>query len=169
MWNLNARNTLGGIAVAATCLLIAGCYTQIRTDVVKVEPVREPPQTRLWTDDLSVTTDQAWYERPHEDREVTVGATFENNGFVPVLLSGCPDPPALVVENWDGAEWRDGLWVGLVCPAIYSRQTVKIEPGEALDFEIRLSDSGWCRLRLLVGPDADHPIAVVHSNQFLIK
>jgi hypothetical protein len=174
MAHFNKRHALGAIAVITACTLISGCYTQLQTDVVKVdtvrEPVRERPQTHVGTDDLSVTTEYPWYEKPLLlDDEVTINARFENNAHYPVLLGGCPHPPSSVIEEWNGSTWEDGLTIGIICQAIYSRQVLEFEPGDWLDFEFHLKHPGWYRIRLRVGPDAKRPTAVVHSNQFLIK
>jgi hypothetical protein len=157
------------MAVTAACLLISGCYTQVRTDVVKVDPVREQPQTHIDMDDLTVTTERPWYEKPQAGLDVLVKARFENHGYRRVILSGCPHPPAVVVEEWDGATWQDGVTLGIYCKEIHSKQVMEFEPGDWLDFDFHLGYPGWYRIRLLVGPDAEHPTAFVHSNQFLIK
>jgi hypothetical protein len=165
----DSRNTLYAVALAIVCLPAAGCYTQLQTDVVKVEPVREPPPGHVRTDDLSFTTDRPWYESSQTDGHVIVGAVFENNGYVPVPLSGCPHPPSVVIEEWDGEEWKDGRSIGIFCLAIHSVQVVDIDPGESFSFEVKIEYPGWYRLRLLLGPNPRRPTAVVHSSQFLVR
>lgn len=168
MRNRITRKTVGA-ALAAVCLLTGGCYTQVKTGGYEGEPGRGMPQARFQTEDLILKTDQPWYEVSEEDRDVTVKGRLENYGAAPVLLSGCPNPPSVVVEEWDGSEWRDGLKIGIICDRPDSRRVIKFGPGEWIEFDVRLKYAGWYRLRLLIGTDPDQPTAVVHSNQFLIR
>jgi hypothetical protein len=166
MRDSNAGYILSALPLALFSLVMAGCYTQLKTDLIKYEPVPEPPHISV--KDLSVTVDRPWYDRSPSDSYVTIGARFDNNSDVPVLLAGCPHPPAMVIEEWQGGEWQDGLHIGLFCQ-FPGKKTVKIKGRESLEFEIHLKYPGWYRVRLLVGPDMWHPLANVYSSQFLIR
>jgi len=166
--NRITRKTVAAV-LTAVCLLIGGCYTQIKTGGYEGEPERGMPRVGSKTEDLILKTKRPWYEVSEEDRDVAVTGRLENHGNASVLLSGCPNPPSVVVEEWDGSEWRDVLKIGIICETTAGRRVIEFGPGEWIEFEIGLRYPGWYRLSLLVGTDPDRPTSVVHSNQFLIR
>jgi hypothetical protein len=169
MVNSTFKRMLGLTPIALAMLVVAGCYTQLRVETSRSAAAIEPPPAHAAIDSLSLTTEFPWHNAPPSGRWVTIGAKFTNNSDVPVLLRGCPHPPSVAVDQWDGSRWQEKFTQGIWCLAMYSTKTVKLEPGDSFEFELHIQYPGWYRIRLLVGPDTSHPDAVVHSNQFLIR
>lgn len=167
MWYYKLKQLFRAWILVVLACQAAGCYTQIKTAPVEYYPKQEP--SGVSAEDLSVTTDYPWYDRSPSDRYVTIGAVFENDSRGRVFLSGCPYPPSYVIEKWEGGDWWDDVTYGVDCVAVHSTKTVEVRPGESLEFEADLRFPGWYRLRVLIGSDNKRPIAVVHSNQFLIR
>lgn len=146
-------------------VLLSGCYTQLAIDRGLREPQPEPAEI----EDLSLTTEEPWYERPQEEESVTVWVALENSGDEAVILAGCPEAPSFIVEKWDDDSWREEMARGFDCPAILSEHLMELDPGEWLEIRLFLRDPGWYRVYLPVGPNRDFPDAILYSNQFLIK
>jgi hypothetical protein len=164
MWNIS-----GAFLATLVALAAAGCYTQLRTRGYDYESRREPPHAGVAAEELIVRTDRPWYEKSLTEDYVTIGARLDNNGDASILLSGCPEPPAAVIEEWAGDEWVEGSAVGFACFGVHSLKKAEVPPGDCFEFELHLGDPGWYRLRLSVGPDPRRPEATVYSNEFLIR
>lgn len=117
----------------------------------------------------AVATDRAMYAR--EDPEgARVDFAIRNGGDGPVHLQGCPDPVSVVVQEEEGAGWRDAFQVNVYCPAIHAAARVALAPGEAYRYAVTVREAGRYRLRLYFGEDPGEPFArSAYSNAFEVR
>jgi hypothetical protein len=165
MWRHKTHVAIG-IAVVGVALL-GGCYTQIKT--ARVEDTVPPETSLVILEDLTVETDHPWYDRSPSGRYVTIRAVLENHGRKGVFVSGCPYPPSYVIEKWDDGVWEEDVTYGVACTGFQSTKTVRLRPGESLEFDAHAKFPGWYRICVLVGRKNEHPIGVAYSSQFLVK
>ena len=82
---------------------------------------------------------------------------IRHEGGRAIALSGCPAPPALTVERLLGDRWVEDYQRGIVCQAIYARQTVVFERGSELTYDLAVFRPGIYRARIYVGPSYTEP------------
>ena len=169
MWRHQANRAFRILSMALIVPLAVGCYTQLKTTVITDEPFPDTPLDYYEADDLIVITDRDSYRLPQGQRDVTIKAWVDNDSDTPILLTGCPEPPSVVAEIARGDVWHDGPSIGLICPAIYSSETVEMPAGASLEFEMSLREPGLYRLRLLIGDDTSQPEAIAYSNEFVVR
>jgi hypothetical protein len=92
---------------------------------------------------------------------------FENDADRDVMLSGCPEVPCAIVQQWKDYAWFEVDMINCFCAPPTSRNEV-IPPGGSLEFKVRVASDG--RFRVLMGVRLEGGDRVgVYSNEFWVK
>jgi hypothetical protein len=116
---------------------------------------------------LVAVTDRAEYERVGGVATITV--SLRNRGSHVVEVVGCPEPPALEVEQRADASWSAVGSANLYCTAINLTRTVRLDPGAELVSRIHLAQPGEYRARIYIGAFSARATASVVTAAFRVR
>lgn len=124
------------------------------------------PTAAVMRANLSAVSDHVTYVLA----EGTVPAiTLRHYGGPAVVIAGCPEAPAAVLERRDEAGWDEEATSGIVCPGIYSLETDTLRAGSSRTFHFAPYRRGRYRVRVLIGPDVGAPQRTVLTNEFDVQ
>lgn len=97
-----------------------------------------------------------------------VQLTVRHGGGPAVALTGCPNPPAAVIERLDAGAWRDAGSIGIICLGIHRPSTVALGRGGEQTVSIVPPGPGRYRFTVLVGPDMAEPERRLRSAEVVV-
>ena len=124
------------------------------------------PTAAVMRADLSAVSDHATYVLA--DGAVPA-ITLRHDGGPAVVISGCPEAPAAVLERRDETGWAEEATSGIICPGIYTLETDTLRGGASRTFSFAAYRRGRYRVRVLVGPDPGAPQRSVLTNEFEVQ
>lgn len=95
--------------------------------------------------------------------------TLQHGGGPAIVLSGCPEAPAAILERRGAQGWMQEGTRGVFCQAVYTMELDTITAGAARQFRIGVSRAGTFRVRVLIGPDPAAPQRTVLTNEFEVQ
>lgn len=117
---------------------------------------------------LIATTDRGEYQLVNGSTTVTVHLRNLGNHVVEVV--GCPDPPAMLLEQQTAGEWQPLQSQNVICQAIHLQRTVRVDPGTEYTGQIRVNAPGEFRARVFIGPTQPTGLsATVTTRGFVVR
>lgn len=95
--------------------------------------------------------------------------TLRHDGGPAVVVSGCPEAPAAVLERREAAGWSEEASRGIVCLGIYGTETDTLRGGTSRTFAFTAYRRGTYRVRVLIGHDVAAPQRSVLTNEFDVR
>lgn len=97
-----------------------------------------------------------------------VQLSLRHAGGPAVALTGCPDPPAVIMERLEDRAWREVGSVGIICLGIHSQRTIVVGPGGRVVVSVVPPAPGVYRFVVPVGPDAARPERRLRSREVVV-
>lgn len=95
--------------------------------------------------------------------------TLQHGGGPAVVLSGCPESPAAILERRGAEGWVQEGTRGLLCQAIYTMELDTVRAGGTRQFRVGVTRAGTFRVRVLIGPEPAAPQRTVLTNEFEVQ
>jgi hypothetical protein len=124
------------------------------------------PTAAVMRADLSAVSDHATYVLAEG---AAAAITLRHHGGPAVVISGCPEAPAAVLERRAATGWAGETTRGITCLGIYTMETDTVRGGASRTFSFTASRPGTYRVRVLIGTDPGAPQRSVLTNEFDVQ
>jgi hypothetical protein len=115
---------------------------------------------------IRVRTDATGYRLPGDGSGVSVGFTVSNTGSEPVVVASCGGSSVdAIIDRREGGAWVELASCGNL--PIYALPRV-LAPGEVVDWETSVGETGRYRLRVLVSMGEGAEVSDAVSPDFIV-